>query len=267
MAPSEAMRRPLTNVRPWNSMVSPGLSSVPANRLPIMTASAPAAMALVMSPENLMPPSAINGTPAGPVAREHSAIAVSCGTPAPETTRVVQIDPGPIPTLMPSTPSEINSQAPSYVATFPVMSCTSGRARLSAFTAAMTRSVCPWAVSMASTSTLRATSSCARSRKSLVAPMAAPTRRRPCSSLAAYGYFNFFWISLTVITHGHEALHIVVIFGDHQVLHAVLVQDGLGFLQRGADGHGDEVVLGHHIPDRHIRAGLESKIAGRQDVH
>src|ERR1035438_2341657 len=175
MAPSEAMRRPLTNVRPWNSMVSPGLSSVPANRLPIMTASAPAAMALVMSPENLMPPSAINGTPAGPVAREHSAIAVSCGTPAPETTRVVQIDPGPIPTLMPSTPSEINSQAPSYVATFPVMSCTCGSARLSAFTAAMTRSVCPWAVSMASTSTLRATSSCATSASWLTVNNASTT--------------------------------------------------------------------------------------------
>jgi hypothetical protein len=44
-------------------MVSPGLSSVPASRLPIITASAPAAIALVMSPEYLMPPSAISGTP------------------------------------------------------------------------------------------------------------------------------------------------------------------------------------------------------------
>ena len=35
-------------------------------------------------------------------------------------------------------------------------------------------------------------SSCARSRKSPVAPMAAPTRRRPCESLAALGYFSFF---------------------------------------------------------------------------
>ena len=29
--------------------------------------------------------------------------------------------------------------------------------------------------------------------------MAAPTRSRPCESLAALGYFNFFWMSLTVI--------------------------------------------------------------------
>ncbi len=94
-------------------MVSPGLSSVPASRLPIITASAPAAMALVMSPEYLMPPSAISGTPASRAARAHSAMAVICGTPAPETTRVVQIEPGPMPTLMPSTPSEISSRAPS----------------------------------------------------------------------------------------------------------------------------------------------------------
>ncbi len=44
-------------------MVSPGLSSTPAKSEPIMTELAPAAMALVISPEYLMPPSAITGTP------------------------------------------------------------------------------------------------------------------------------------------------------------------------------------------------------------
>ena len=42
-------------------MVSPGLSSTPAKSEPIMTTLAPAAMALVMSPEYLMPPSAMTG--------------------------------------------------------------------------------------------------------------------------------------------------------------------------------------------------------------
>ena len=53
-----------------------------------------------MSPKNLMPPSAITGTPdfARP-ARAASMTAVNCGTPTPATMRVVQIDPGPIPTL------------------------------------------------------------------------------------------------------------------------------------------------------------------------
>src|SRR6185503_14634175 len=39
-------------------MISPGASSVPANRLPIITVCAPAAIALATSPEYLMPPSA-----------------------------------------------------------------------------------------------------------------------------------------------------------------------------------------------------------------
>ena len=43
-------------------------------------------------------------------------IAVNCGTPTPATTRVVHIDPGPIPTLIASTPSLIKSFAASGVA-------------------------------------------------------------------------------------------------------------------------------------------------------
>ena len=86
---------------------------VPAKRLPIITQDAPAAMAFVTSPENLIPPSAMIGTPVPSAARAASIIAVSCGTPAPVTTRVVQIEPGPIPTLRPSMPSAIKSRAPS----------------------------------------------------------------------------------------------------------------------------------------------------------
>ena len=78
-----------------------------------MTTAAPAAMALLMSPEYLMPPSAMIGTPVPLAAREASMMAVICGTPAPVTTRVVQIEPGPMPTLMPSMPSAIRSRAPS----------------------------------------------------------------------------------------------------------------------------------------------------------
>ena len=58
--------------------------------------------------------------------------------------------------------------------------------------ASITRVECPWALSMASRSTLARTSSCARSRKSPVAPIAAPTRRRPWLSFAALGYFSRF---------------------------------------------------------------------------
>ena len=85
-------------------MTSPGASSVPASIDPIMTTSAPAAIAFTMSPEYRTPPSAITGTPC-PAARAASYTAVICGTPTPATTRVVQIDPGPTPTFTASAPA------------------------------------------------------------------------------------------------------------------------------------------------------------------
>ena len=54
-----------------------------------------------------------------------------CGTPTPATTLVVQIDPGPIPTLSESAPALIRSFAASEVAIFPTMTGISGRIFLS----------------------------------------------------------------------------------------------------------------------------------------
>ncbi len=60
-----------------------------------------------------MPPSAITGIPRSRAAREASAIAVICGIPAPVTMRVVQMEPGPMPTLIASAPASISAIAPS----------------------------------------------------------------------------------------------------------------------------------------------------------
>ena len=49
---------------------------------------------------------------------------MSCGTPTPATMRVVQIEPGPMPTLMASAPASISALAPSAVATLPATTCT-----------------------------------------------------------------------------------------------------------------------------------------------
>ena len=51
-------------------------------------------------------------------------MAVSCGTPTPATMRVVQIEPGPMPTLTASAPASIRALAPSAVATLPAMIAT-----------------------------------------------------------------------------------------------------------------------------------------------
>ncbi len=66
-----------------------------------------------------MPPSAITGVLDAFAASTQSMIAVSCGTPTPATIRVVQIEPGPMPTLMASAPQSINALAPSLVRDVP----------------------------------------------------------------------------------------------------------------------------------------------------
>ena len=63
MAPIDPMPRYSLKRSPWWSTTSPGDSSTPASRLPSITESAPAAMALAMSPEYWMPPSAMTVTP------------------------------------------------------------------------------------------------------------------------------------------------------------------------------------------------------------
>ena len=49
---------------------------------------------------------------------------MSCGTPTPATTRVVQIEPGPMPTFTPSAPQSISALVASPVATLPASTCT-----------------------------------------------------------------------------------------------------------------------------------------------
>ncbi len=62
---------------PFMIISFPGLSSVPASMEPSMTVSAPAAIAFTMSPEYLIPPSAITGTPFPDATSATSEIAVS----------------------------------------------------------------------------------------------------------------------------------------------------------------------------------------------
>ena len=183
---------------PWTRITSPGLSSVPASIEPSMTVSAPAASAFAMSPDEVMPPSATTGTPWRIAYSAHSNTAVICGTPTPATTRVVQIEPGPIPTLIASAPASISASAASAVAMLPAITCTSHSALIRR-TISTTDAECPCAVSTTTTSTSASISAPARSNASGPTPTAAPTRSRPCSSLVESGNSIRFWMSLTVI--------------------------------------------------------------------
>ena len=97
----------------------------------------------------------------------------------------MQIEPGPIPTLTASAPAFAKALAAAAVAIFPAITCNFGKAFLTIFKVSITPLEWPCAVSIAITSTPALTSALTRSKVSVVTPTAAPTLRRPCSSLHA----------------------------------------------------------------------------------
>src|SRR3954452_1367552 len=147
MAPSDPMPRYDLYERPWYRITSPGASSVPANSDPIITVCAPAAIAFTASPEYLIPPSEMQGTPKRDAARTHASTALICGTPTPATTRVVQMLPGPIPTLTASTPASQSAATASAVATLPAITSRPGYRFFTLRTVSMTPREWPCAVS------------------------------------------------------------------------------------------------------------------------
>ena len=177
-------------------MISPGDSSVPAMAEPTIAQDAPAAIALAKSPEYLMPPSAITGM--SPAARAASMMAVNCGTPTPATIRVVQIDPGPIPTFTASAPAPISARVASPVATLPATTCTVFDSRLIRSTARATPSEWPCAVSITTISTPASISACERSNPASPTVEAAATLSRPISSLQAWGFKTDSSVSFSV---------------------------------------------------------------------
>ena len=113
--------------------------------------------------------------------------------------RVVQIDPGPMPTLTASAPASIRARVASAVATLPAITCTAFDNPLASSTARATSRLCPCAVSITITS--HSASISARVRSSPFSPtvVAAATRRRPAASFVAEGYVTAFSMSFTVI--------------------------------------------------------------------
>ena len=142
-----------------------------------------------------MPPSAITGTPYFLATLAASKTAVNCGTPMPAMIRVVQILPGPTPTLIASAPAKQSASAASPVAILPQITCKFGKAALMRLRVSITPFEWPWAVSMLTTSTPALMRACTRSSMSGVTPMAAPQSNRPRESLAAFGRSFFFRIS------------------------------------------------------------------------
>ncbi len=125
-------------------------------------------------------------------------MAVICGTPTPATMRVVQIEPGPMPTLTPSAPASASASAAAPVAMLPPTTSTCGKLRLIQRTRSTTPALWPCAVSTISASTPALTSASTRSSVPSPTPTAAPTRSLPWASRAANGKLVCLVMSLTV---------------------------------------------------------------------
>ncbi len=63
-----------------------------------------------------------------------------------------------------------------------------------------------------------------------------------------------------------EALEPVVLVDDEQLLDLVTVQDLAGVLERGADGDGHQVGPGHHVCDGAVQFALEPQVTVREDA-
>ena len=85
----------------------------------------------------------MTGIPVPLKAAATSNTAENCGNPTPATTRVVQIEPGPIPTLTASAPFSTKYNAASGVAMFPTTTSNSGNFALTSFKTLTTPLVCP----------------------------------------------------------------------------------------------------------------------------
>ena len=176
----------------------------------------------------------------------HSMIELIIGTPMPATTRVVQIEPAPMPTFTASTPASIERLG--RLGRGDVAGDEIGVRELAADAARPCRCTpCEWpcAVSMTSTSTPAATSACARSIESLAMPMAAPQRSRPSASLHAFGYLIPFWMSLTVIRpFSRKSLSTTRSFST-----LCWCRNLARLVERRADRHREQRVLGHDLVD------------------
>src|SRR6266481_4302060 len=68
------------------------------------------------------------------------------------------------------------------------------------------------------------------------------------------------------VLYGDEAFEIEVLIDDEKFFDAMLLQKALRFVERGADGNGDEVILGHHGAYELIVIFFEAQVAVGEDA-
>ena len=227
-----------------------------------MMQSAPAVTALGRSPEYLMPPSAMTGMPYLWAMRAHSWMAVIWGTPTPATTRVVQMDPGPMPTLMPSAPALISASAASAVAMLPAMISRPGKVAL----ARMHGIDDPLGMAMGGIDHDHVDPGLDQRLHARFHIGGRADRRAdpqaPEAVLAGIGIL----LDLLDILDGDQPLEETIVVHHQQFFDPGMLEVLLGLFQSGSDLHGHQVALGHPGRDRQIEIGLEAQVAVGQNA-
>jgi len=218
---------------------------------------APPASALAMIAEKLMPPSAMIGTPCLSASSAQDMTAASCGTPTPATMRVVQIEPGPMPTLTQSAPASISASVASRVATLPAMMRVESLSRLTPLDS----------VQHALGMTMRGIDdeeidACIDERHGALDSRHRPHRWRrrraggpahPCTRVGVK-------LGLLDIFHRDEADTAAIVIDDQQLFDAVGMQQALGIGLADAVAHGDQALVRHQFADGLVRVGGEADV-------
>ena len=183
------------------------------------------------------------------------------GTPMPATTRVVQIEPAPMPTLTASTPRSISASVASPVATLPAMRSTSGNAAAAAdhvehALRVAVRGVDDEHVDVGGDERLGA----------LHVSFAHADRGADAQAAEAVLARVRILDHLLDVLDGDQPLQPVPIVDDQKLLDLVAVQDCRAPLERRADRHREERLARHDVGDRALEVGLEPQVAVGQDA-
>src|SRR5262249_8094087 len=84
------------------------------------------------------------------------------------------------------------------------------------------------------------------------------------TSLLVLRSSRIFQLLLNVF-YGDESLEIEVLIDDQQFFNAMLLEDSLRFVERGAYGYRDKIVFGHHLADQQGVIFLKAEVPIRQN--
>ena len=208
-----------------------------------------------------MPPSEMHGTPVPSSASATVATAVICGMPTPATIRVVQIEPGPMPTLTPSAPASMSAFAASAVTMLPAISCRSGYCAFDR--AHALEHVARMAVRRVDDDDVDA--GLDEQRDALVGVDAGADGRADAQRAARVLAGERVVVRFLDVLHGDHAakLEAFVLVDDEHLLDAVLVQEAEHVVLVGAFAHRDEPIFRRHDGrDRRVALRLEPQDRG-----